>query len=165
MSGDICSSSNGLLPLCHHHGKIRRPLLHAPRHPEELCGAPLDAAQHPEELCRIDNLDLFREHSSDSWSVWTIATYSTTARRERLIIFAGHGRPGVCARVHLHGLVPKLPLSGNQTNPNRNVHVGDGEFPLCCVWRLSKFNPYPVPVLTSSDNEWWFPFVCHRQAY
>ena len=47
-------------------GKIRRPLLHAPHHPEELCGAPLDAAQHPEELCTIDSLDLFLEHSSDS---------------------------------------------------------------------------------------------------
>jgi len=51
---DICSSSNGLLPLGHHNGKIRGPLLNAPHHPEELCGAPLEAAQHPEELCTID---------------------------------------------------------------------------------------------------------------
>ena len=28
--------------------------LHAPYHPEELCGAPLDATQHPEELCTMD---------------------------------------------------------------------------------------------------------------
>ena len=45
--------------LCLHHGKIRGPLLHAPHHPEELCGAPLDATQHPEELCTIESLDLF----------------------------------------------------------------------------------------------------------
>ena len=82
--GDIFSSSNGLVVsflargsltltslqrgepeikaydsyLCLHHGMIHRPLLHAPHHPEELCGAPLDAAQHPEELCTIDSLDL-----------------------------------------------------------------------------------------------------------
>ena len=66
MSGDICSSSNGLLPLCHPHGKICGPLLNAPHHPEELCGAPLDAAQHPEELCTTDSLDHFLGYSSDS---------------------------------------------------------------------------------------------------
>ena len=64
MSGDICSSSNGLLPLCHHHGKFRGPLLNVPHHPEELCGAPMD--QHPEELCTIDSLDIFLERSSES---------------------------------------------------------------------------------------------------
>jgi len=47
--------------MCLHYGKSRGPLLHAPHHPEELCGAPLD--QHPEELCTIDSLDLFLEHS------------------------------------------------------------------------------------------------------
>jgi len=45
-----------------YHGNIRGPLLNAPHHPEELCGAPLDAAQHPEELCTIDSLDIFLEH-------------------------------------------------------------------------------------------------------
>ena len=61
--------------MCHHHGKIRGPLLNAPHHPEELCGAPLDAAQHPEELCTIDSLDLFLEHSVSTLfysSVWLI---------------------------------------------------------------------------------------------
>ena len=51
--------------LCHHHGTIREPLLHAPHHPEELW-APWDDTQHPEELCTIHSLDLFLEHSSDS---------------------------------------------------------------------------------------------------
>jgi len=45
--------------------KIRGPLLHAPHHPEEICGDPLDATQHPEELCTIESLDLFW-NTSDS---------------------------------------------------------------------------------------------------
>ena len=49
-----------------HHGKIHGPLLHAPHHPEELCGTPLDVARQLEELCTIDSLHLFLEHSSDS---------------------------------------------------------------------------------------------------
>jgi len=45
------------------HGKIRGPLLHAPHHPEKLCGALLDAAQHPEEPSTMDSLDLLKAHS------------------------------------------------------------------------------------------------------
>jgi len=71
--GDICSFSNGLVVsfpargsltltalqtgepgveaydpyLCLNHGKIRGPLLHAPHHPEELCGGSIGCRSTP----------------------------------------------------------------------------------------------------------------------
>lgn len=82
--------------LCHFHGKICGPLLHAVQHPEELCETLLDATHHPEELCTIYSLPL------SAWNTLAMIGMNCTHAYYRPTIASYPGLQTSC-HTHLHG--------------------------------------------------------------